>query len=212
MTENSSDVTQGNLFIIAAPSGAGKTSLVNALLERCDNCLVSISYTTRKSRPGEVDGVNYFFVDDAHFQHKIDTNQFLEYANVFGNFYGTSRTWVLKQLDLGHDVILEIDWQGAAKVRSLFPSAIGIFIMPPSINTLASRLKNRNTDDETTIALRMQQAKSEMQHYVDFDYLVINDDFETAVTQLLTVIQAKRLRTPQQALRYADLLEELIPN
>jgi len=202
--------TNGSLYIIAAPSGAGKTSLVNALLHTMENVVVSISYTTRIKRPSEVDGVNYFFVDQNKFEAMVDADDFLEHASVFGQSYGTSKLWVEKQLQSGCDVILEIDWQGAHQVQELASDSVSIFIAPPSYESLLHRLQKRAQDDPSTIESRMAQAKSEMSHCEEFDYLVINNDFDTAVDDLQTIMRAHRLLRQYQQDKYAELLSKLL--
>jgi len=201
---------KGSLFVIAAPSGAGKTSLVKALLDRLDNIGVSVSHTTRAQRPGEVDGVNYFFTDRARFQALVEAGEFLEQAEVFGNLYGTSRSWVANALQQGRDVILEIDWQGAQQVRRLMPDAIGIFILPPSLPTLRERLVGRSTDAPDVIARRLAQATEDMSHYIEFDYVVINDDFETALAQLMSVIKAQRSRVDRLGDGQLQVIQQLL--
>jgi guanylate kinase len=200
----------GSLFIVAAPSGAGKTSLVNALVDINEQVKLSVSHTTRPSREGEVDGKDYFFIDQATFSQMRDNGEFLESATVFDNSYGTSSEAVLSQLKQGFDVILEIDWQGAQQVRKNHPEAIGIFIMPPSRDTLEQRLRNRGQDDEAVIARRMRDAVSEMSHYVEFDYLIINDDFNTALAEMEAVITAKRKSIELQEVLHEALIEELL--
>jgi guanylate kinase len=200
----------GSLFIVAAPSGAGKTSLVNALVDKNEQVKLSVSHTTRPSREGEVDGKDYFFIDQATFSQMRDNSEFLESATVFDNSYGTSSEAVLTQLKQGFDVILEIDWQGAQQVRKNHPEAIGIFIMPPSRDTLEQRLRNRGQDDESIIARRMRDAVSEMSHYVEFDYLIINDDFNTALAEMEAVITAKRKSIELQEVLHEALIEELL--
>lgn len=185
---------KGTLYVIAAPSGAGKTSLVKALISRLDGIGVSVSHTTRPQRPGETDGVNYNFVDRERFQSLADAGEFLEHAEVFGNLYGTSQRWVESTLATGRDVILEIDWQGAQQVRRLLPDAIGIFILPPSLPVLRERLVGRSTDAPDVIARRLAQAQDDMSHYIEFDYLVINDDFARALDELATIVLAQRSR------------------
>jgi guanylate kinase len=197
----------GNLFVIAAPSGAGKTSLVKALLERMPELKVSVSHTTRPMRPGEQDGVDYNFVDHDTFRQMIDDNLFLEHAEVFGNFYGTSSQWVEQQLAEGVDVILEIDWQGARRVREQFPQAIGIFILPPSRQALEERLRGRGQDSDEVIATRMQAAVSEISHYGEFDYILVNDDFDTALNELQAIVQTRSMAQPPQL---DALLQELL--
>ncbi|NRP10679.1 MULTISPECIES: guanylate kinase [unclassified Marinobacterium] len=201
---------QGFLYIISAPSGAGKTSLVKALLERDQRIRVSVSHTTRAARPGEEDGVSYNFVDLPEFDRLIEAGQFLEYAEVFTNKYGTSKGWVESQLAQGIDVILEIDWQGAEIVREKMPKARSIFILPPSREELLRRLTGRGTDSDEVIAGRMAQAESEMSHYGDFDYLVINDQFETALDQLAAIFTANRLEMAVQQQAQQRLLAELL--
>lgn len=201
---------QGFLYIISAPSGAGKTSLVKALLERDQRIRVSISHTTRAARPGEEDGVAYNFVTLTEFDRLIEAGQFLEYAEVFTNKYGTSKAWVESQLAQGIDVILEIDWQGAEIVREKMPDARSIFILPPSRDELLRRLTGRGTDSDEVIAGRMAQAESEMSHYGDFDYLVINDQFEAALDQLAAIFVANRLEMAVQQQAQQSLLSELL--
>ncbi|NRP36901.1 Guanylate kinase [Marinobacterium sp. xm-d-579] len=201
---------QGFLYIISAPSGAGKTSLVKALLERDQRIRVSVSHTTRAARPGEEDGVAYNFVDLTEFDRLIEAGQFLEYAEVFTNKYGTSKGWVESQLAQGIDVILEIDWQGAEIVRQKMPEARSIFILPPSREELLRRLTGRGTDSDEVIAGRMAQAESEMSHYGDFDYLVINDQFDTALDQLAAIFTANRLEMVVQQQAQQSLLAELL--
>lgn len=204
-------MAQGTLYTISAPSGAGKTSLVNALLERGDPQLcVSISHTTRGIRPGEVDGVNYHFVTQPDFRDMQARGDFLESAEVFGNFYGTSQRWVQEQLDLGRDVILEIDWQGAAQVRSRVSACSSIFILPPSLDCLHQRLTGRGQDDAQTIETRMRQARDEISHYTDADYLVINENFDEALADLAAIVRAQRLRIQQQLHNNGPLLRELL--
>ncbi|SIS87113.1 guanylate kinase [Neptunomonas antarctica] len=205
---------KGTLYIISAPSGAGKTSLVKALLEdsrdKDQRVRVSVSHTTRAMRSGEQDGVDYNFVTMDWFDSLIADNQFLEYADVFTNKYGTSRVWVESELRQGVDVILEIDWQGAAQVRQLMPDAVSIFILPPSQSELRKRLTGRGQDADDVIDLRMSQAASEMRHYAEFDYVVINDDFSVALAQLQAVLTAQKLKLLNQRTRYADLLNDLL--
>jgi guanylate kinase len=201
---------KGNLYIISAPSGAGKTSLVKALLETTAGLSFSVSHTTRPKRPGEVAGRHYHFVDMTSFQAMIDNGEFMEHARVFDNYYGTAYASVEAQLDRGEDVILDIDWQGARQVRSVFNHAIGIFILPPSRDALRERLRGRGQDSETVIARRMQDAVNESSHYSEYDYLIINNDFEEAVSDLGAIIRARRLRRQAQADRHADLLARLL--
>lgn len=200
----------GNLYIIAAPSGAGKTSLVKALLDADPLVKLSISYTTRQPRPGEVDGEHYHFVDETLFMQMLSEGDFLESANVHGARYGTSQTQVERILKAGNDLILEIDWQGAAQVRKLYPESIGIFILPPSIEALRQRLNNRRQDSEEVIARRVAAAREEMSHVAEFDYVTINDIFEVALHDLLAIIRAQRLKRDVQLRDHAALLEKLL--
>lgn len=200
----------GTLFIVAAASGTGKTSLVKSLVASDERLGVSISHTTRASRPGEVDGVNYHFTSREKFLSDVGVGQFLEHAEVFGNLYGTSRTWVEEQLIKDHDVILEIDWQGAAIVRDLMPQAQSVFILPPSLPELAERLNGRGTDSAEVIAHRLSEAIADIGHYADFDYLVINDDFATALADLRSIVRAARLSNRAQSQRQANLIRRLL--
>ncbi len=202
--------TTGTLYIVSAPSGAGKTSLVKALLDHDPRIRVSVSHTTRAMRPGEQDGVNYHFVDREQFAAMIERGEFLEHAQVFDNFYGTSQAWVEQTLAAGSDLILEIDWQGAQQVRRLMPQARSIFILPPTQEALRHRLTGRGLDSAETIELRMREAVSEMSHYVEYDYLVINDDFAHALDDLKTIVRANQLLSVQQSQRHAGLLGELL--
>jgi guanylate kinase len=192
----------GSLFIVAAPSGAGKTTLVRGLLSRDAAVRLSVSYTTRAPREGEVNGVAYNFTSVPDFKVRCDRGEFLEWAEVHGNYYATSRQWLEDQLAGGHDVLLEIDCQGAAQVRSVFPQAVSIFILPPSFDVLESRLRGRGTDSEAVIALRLAGAREEM-HQVDrFDYVIINNDLQIALDELTTIVRTARLRTPLMRQRY----------
>ena len=199
----------GTLFIISAPSGAGKTSLVNMLIEQTASVRVSVSHTTRNKRPGEVEGENYHFIDQDQFQRMLQNNDFLEHAQVFNNYYGTSRHWVGDTLARGQDVILEIDWQGASQIRRIMPEAVGVFILPPSRDTLRKRLTDRGQDDQAVIDHRMAQATEEMTHYVEYEYLVINDNFAEAVQALRAIILAERQRLARQQTNQQGLLAEL---
>ena len=199
----------GNLFIISAASGAGKTSLIKALLEKDAHLKLSISHTTRKPRPREVDGVDYHFVDEAVFLQILGEAQFLESAEVHGARYGTSQASVEGPLKAGFDVILEIDWQGAAQVRSLYPQAISIFVLPPSIEALAQRLNNRAQDSSETIARRVAAARTEMAHVSEFDYVTINDDFNDALQDISAIIRTQRLAISVQLQRHASLIQTL---
>ncbi len=200
----------GQLYIVSAPSGAGKTSLVAALLERDPRICVSVSHTTRPMRPGEQDGVNYNFVSKDEFLELAGQGVFLEHAEVFGNYYGTSELWVNDTLAQGKDVILEIDWQGAAQVRRKRPDALSIFILPPSMEALEKRLRGRGQDPEDVIRRRLSEARSEMSHYAEFDFLVVNDAFDEAVADLLAIFRAQRLRVSRQQVVQAARLQELL--
>jgi len=200
----------GTLFTVSAPSGAGKTSLVAALATSYDRLQVSVSHTTRTQRPGEADGTNYHFVSEAQFVEMLDRSEFLEHARVFDNLYGTSQIWVEQQLATGIDVILEIDWQGAQQIKRLLPDSRSIFILPPSRETLQLRLTSRAQDEEAIIAQRMSAAIEEMSHYLESDYLIVNDIFQQALDDLQAVIASQRLRTDKQMKTQADLLLNLL--
>ena len=200
----------GLLFVVSAASGTGKTSLVKALLERVNNLHVSVSHTTRGQRPGELDGVHYHFSQKEDFLTLVKQDGFIEYAEVFGNYYGTAQATVKQQLAKGHDVLLEIDWQGAEQVRKLFPESKQIFILPPSQFDLRQRLSNRGTDSVEVIEHRLSCAVEDMQQYVNFDFVIINDDFNKALHDLEAVIIANRLALKQQAERHQDLIQKLI--
>jgi guanylate kinase len=202
--------TTGTLYIVSAPSGAGKTSLVKALIDSESSIRVSVSHTTRAMRPGEVDGVNYHFVDHAQFHEMLSRSAFLEHAEVFGNLYGTSQEWVQQTLKAGYDLILEIDWQGAQQVRRLMPEAKSIFILPPTQEALRHRLTNRGQDSGEIIDRRMHKAVSEMSHYVEYDYLVINDDFNHALSDLKSIFRANQLLQQTQQQLHSGLLSELL--
>ena len=202
--------TTGTLYTVSAPSGAGKTSLVNALIRRCTDLLVSISHTTRTMRPGEEDGVNYHFVAEEEFLGMLERAEFLEHARVFGNLYGTSAVWVNQQLDKGQDVILEIDWQGAQQIKRLVPASRSVFIMPPSRAALQQRLTSRGQDDSSVIAARMAEAVEEMSHYVEGDYLVVNEDFEQALDELRCIVISQRLRMARQQTAQVSTLNNLL--
>ncbi|CAM4183446.1 guanylate kinase [Acinetobacter pragensis] len=200
----------GLLFVVSAASGTGKTSLVKALLERVNNLHVSVSHTTRGQRPGELDGVHYHFSTKEDFLASVQEGGFIEYAEVFGNYYGTAQRTVKEQLSKGHDVLLEIDWQGAEQVRKLFPESKQIFILPPSQFDLRQRLSNRGTDSVEVIEHRLSCAVEDMQQYVNFDFVIINDDFNKALHDLEAVIIANRLVLKQQAERHQELIQKLI--
>ena len=200
---------KGKLIIITAPSGAGKTTLVNALLKDDDNLRVSVSHTTRAGRLDEENGINYHFIDEKEFMSMLSAGEFLENAEVYGHHYGTSQRSVNKQLDEGYDVILEIDWHGAAQVRSAKPEACFIFILPPSIQALTERLTERAQDNRTTIESRMQQARSVIEHVAEADYIVVNDNFKMALSDIQAIIHSKRLAVANQEKTLAPLLDSL---
>ncbi len=202
-------MSSGTLYVVAAPSGTGKTTLVKALVESIPNITVSISHTTRPKRPAEIDGVNYHFIDQNTFKDMIKQEEFLEHATVFGNLYGTSNTWVKKTLEAGNDVILEIDWQGYQQIRRLFPKCIGIFILPPSAEALSDRLVTRNQDKPEVVKQRLADIRETVSHIHEFDYVLVNDSFETAVTDLKTIVLAGRLVERIQTRKYAKLIEQL---
>lgn len=199
----------GNLFILTAPSGAGKTSLVRALLARDALVRLSISYTTRAPRPGEENGRDYHFVDMPKFMQMLAAGEFLESAEVYGNRYGTSERWIRNALAAGDDVLLEIDWQGAAQVRRLFSDAVGVFILPPSLEVLQQRLVGRGQDSAEVVACRLAAAREDISHVGEFDYVIINDDFDTALADMLAVFRAYRLRIAVQQARHAALFTSL---
>ena len=199
---------RGNLFVVVAPSGAGKTSLVNELLKREPNIHLSISYTTRAPREGEQHGREYHFVERAAFENMIASGDFLEHANVYGNYYGTSRRWIEAELAGDNDVLLEIDWQGARQVRNLFPDMVGIFILPPSIAELGRRLEARGKDAPETIATRMASARNEVSHVLEFEYIIVNEEFDSAVSDLQAIVRASRVARARQSVRVASLLAE----
>jgi guanylate kinase len=206
---------QGNLFILSAPSGAGKSSLISALLSQTDperSMQVSVSHTTRAPRPGEIDGVHYHFVSVAQFEQLIAEQAFYEYAKVFDNYYGTSEAAIDAQLEKGIDVFLDIDWQGAQQVRAKKPLVTTIFISPPSRDELEARLRKRGQDSEQVIQSRMAQAQSECSHYQEFDYIIVNDNFEQALQDLITIVRNQRLRADQQSEKYRVLFNDLLAN
>ena len=210
MSKNSTSEAKGRLYIVSAPSGAGKTSLVSALLEADSQVEVSVSHTTRAARPGEQDGVNYHFVSVEAFEAIAEKGDFLEHAKVFANYYGTSRVWLEQRLLAGQDVILEIDWQGAQQVRDIMPEALSIFILPPSKAALRSRLEGRGQDSEETIAGRMAEAESESSHFDEYNYLIVNDNFEQAKQELCAIFTANRLEASRQAAKYQEVLTDLL--
>jgi guanylate kinase len=200
----------GNLFIVAAPSGGGKTSLVRKLIDTLDRIEVSISHTTRAMRPGEKHGADYFFVNEEEFIDMVNENAFIEHARVFNHLYGTSAAQITERLMYGVDVVLDIDWQGAEQIRHSFPKAISIFIIPPSLEELKLRLMNRRQDKDEVISERMKKAQDELSHYPEFDYLIVNDDFEHASSELKAIVIANRLRMDRQVNKQAKLLSFLL--
>jgi guanylate kinase len=200
----------GILFVVSAPSGAGKTSLLRQLVPADDRLVMSVSHATRAMRPGEVDGVHYHFVAVERFEQLVEEGAFLEHAKVFDNYYGTSEAAVRDPLARGLDVVLEIDWQGARQVRRRFPEAVSLFVAPPSIAALRERLSSRGQDSEEIVERRMADARSELSHYPEYDYLVINDDFETALAELRAIVTAERLREPRQSARFSDALTAML--
>ncbi len=203
-------MAKGKLYIISAPSGAGKTSLVKSLLTVLPDVVASVSHTTRPPRAEEVDGRNYHFIDEARYMRMVENGEFLEHAKVFGNYYGSSRQLIQEQLLLDMDVVLEIDWQGARQIRQLMSDCMSIFVLPPSLQALSSRLSNRGQDSDETIDRRMKEATSEMTHYNEFDYIVINDDFDTALRELASIFTSNRMLLVNQQQRHGDLLAELL--
>jgi guanylate kinase len=201
---------KGTLYIFSAPSGAGKTSLVTELVKSTERLMVSVSHTTRAMRPGEENGVHYHFIDVSTFEKMVADDVFLEHARVFDNYYGTSQQAIEEQLAKGFDVILEIDWQGARQVRQRVPDNISVFILPPSRAELENRLKARGQDSDDIIARRMRDAVSEIEHYAEYDYIVVNDDFETALAELRTIVSSQRLVASRQQLALQGLLAELL--
>jgi guanylate kinase len=199
----------GKLFMITAPSGAGKTSLVKTLVNQNNNLCVSISHTTRPPRNSELDGVNYHFINNNEFMEMLSQGQFLESANVYGHYYGTSRTWVDEQLKSGNNVILEIDWQGARQVRDLLSNVCSIYILPPSLEALTKRLKDRGQDDDDTIESRMNEAQSVIAHVTEADFVVVNDEFEMAIKNINAIINSQGLNTEPQELDLTNLIERL---
>jgi guanylate kinase len=206
----STDVTEGTLFIVAAPSGAGKSTLVNALLEREPDISLSISHTTRPPRPGEQYGRHYYFVERAEFEREVAEGIFLEHAEVHGNFYGTSRTTVQELLQQGRDVLLEIDWQGAAQIRKAKPDCVSVFILPPSRAELERRLRGRGSDSEDVIERRLRNSRGEIAHAHEFDYIIVNDRFEDALQTLQAIVRAVRQRSALQCQRHEALIRELL--
>ena len=205
-------MNKGTLYIVSAPSGAGKSSLINALLETNPtyDMKVSVSHTTRGMRPGEENGVHYNFVNVEEFTDLVKQGAFLEHAEVFSNYYGTSRPWIEQQLDKGIDVFLDIDWQGAHQIRKLMPAAKSLFILPPSKEELERRLNTRGQDSEAVIARRMEEARSEISHYNEYNYVIVNDDFDVALIDFKAIIRAERLKQDKQTAKYRNILTALL--
>lgn len=204
---------QGRLIVISAPSGAGKTTLVNALIDSTPDLKISISHTTRPIRPGEQDGVNYYFISDDEFKNLLDRREFLEYAKVYDYYYGTSKVWVENELNKGSDIILEIDWQGAQQIKSMFPnSASFIYILPPSLEILKERLEKRAQDKPDVISYRLAKAKEDISHYNEFDYVVVNDDLDQTVASIQSIIKSINLNIQVQKINLKSLLDNLLKN
>ena len=203
-------MSAGNLFVVAAPSGAGKTTLVRHLLERDATVHLSISFTTRAPRAGEENGREYHFIDVLTFQKMVAAGEFLEWAEVHGNYYGTSQRWISEQLANGRDILLEIDWQGAQQVRSLFPEMLGIFVLPPSLTELAQRLSGRGTDSADVVERRLAAAREEMRHVGEFDYVIINDQLSQAIDDLSAIVHSARLGLARQQARHSRLFADLL--
>jgi guanylate kinase len=199
----------GKLFILSAPSGTGKTSLTKSLLRKNINLWLSISYTSRLMRPSEVEGHDYFFVERKIFEQMLGNEEFIESAEIYGNLYGTSQKWINEAINSGKDILLEIDGQGARQVRKIFSDVVSIFILPPSLEVLEDRLKNRNQDSKEVIAKRMAAAKEEISHVSEYDYVIINDNIDIALRDLVSVVQSERLRASAQLARYHDLVIQL---
>ncbi|NDH09639.1 MAG: guanylate kinase [Gammaproteobacteria bacterium] len=202
----------GQLYIVAAPSGGGKTSLVNRLIQSMPSIEVSVSHTTRLPRPKESDGQDYFFINKAEFESMIEEDVFLEYAKVFDNYYGTSKKQIEARLAAGIDVVLDIDWQGAQQIRAIMPNVIGIFLLPPSLQALRQRLENRQQDNQAVIDKRMKQAQDELEHYHEFDYLIVNEEFDLALSHLKSILTAERLKRDRQVVKQRKLLSFLLAN
>lgn len=202
----------GQLYIVAAPSGGGKTSLVNRLIQSMPGIELSVSHTTRVPRPKETDGQDYFFVKKSEFEDMITKHAFLEYAKVFDNYYGTSKKQIESRLAAGLDVVLDIDWQGAQQIRAIMPNVISIFLLPPSLQALRERLENRQQDNQAVIDNRMKQAQDELEHYHEFDYLIVNEEFDLALNQLKSIVTAERLKRDRQVIKQRKLLSFLLTN
>ena len=199
----------GRLFILSAPSGTGKTSLTKSLIQKNINLSLSISYTSRRMRPTEVEGHDYFFVERNIFEQMLEDRELVESAEIYGNLYGTSRKWINESINSGKDILLEIDGQGARQVREIFSDVVSIFVLPPSLEVLENRLKDRNQDSKEVIAKRMAAAKEEISHVSEYDYVIINDNMDVALRNLVSVVQSERLRAPAQLARYHDLVTQL---
>ncbi len=210
MTDTEPAATLGTAYIVSAPSGAGKTTLIHILLDRLDHVAMSVSHTTRPPRPGEEDGRDYHFVDHRTFERMLAEGDFLEYAKVFDNYYGTSRSALMAQLRSGVDVILDVDWQGARQIREALPDTISVFVLPPSLEALEQRLRARGQDPEEVISRRMREAVAQMSHYGEYDYLIVNDELDPAAEGLISIVRAGRLRQRVQAVRHGDLLARLL--
>ncbi|WP_035055862.1 guanylate kinase [Andreprevotia chitinilytica] len=202
-------MAKGNIFVVTAPSGAGKTTLVAALLAADQNVQLSVSFTTRAPRAGEVNGKDYHFVERAEFERMINAGELLEHAEVYGNYYGTSQVWINEVIANGRDILLEIDWQGAQQVRRLFPQSIGLFVLPPSVEVLETRLRNRGKDSDEIIARRMAAAREEISHVDEFDYVIVNEHIDEAVRDIVSVVRAERLKLPRQSARHTALIASL---
>ncbi len=200
----------GSLFVISAPSGAGKTSLVHALLNINPQIDLSVSFTTRQPRPGEINGKDYHFVSRKQFVEMADRNEFLESAEVYGNLYGTSQSWISQEIAKGFDILLEIDWQGARQVRTLFPDCISVFVLPPSLQALENRLKGRGKDKGDVIERRLAAAHEDVSHAAEFDYVIINDDLDEALKELNAIVLSARLRSVCQMARHSALIHQLL--
>ena len=199
----------GKLFILSAPSGTGKTSLTKALLKANINLWLSVSYTSRAKRPGEKEGIDYYFVERKIFVQMLECGEFIESAEVYGNLYGTSQKWINESIESGKDVLLEIDSQGAQQVRKIFSNVVSIFVLPPSLEELENRLRNRNQDSEEVITKRMDAAREEIRHVSEYDYVIINDNMDIALRDLICVVQSERLRMSTQLVRFHDLVTQL---